>query len=325
MKLLLSFSVLMPLALLAQNPAPPPSPNISVKPLNSTPLVLPPKDIPPDAVILVIGDMKITREQFELLIQRSAVGAVPQADRRKMASALADIITLAAEARRQALDQTPYAKMNLDIVADQWLAGQLVTKEVRDKPLDDATTKKYYDDNQAQFDMVTARHILIRYKGSRVPLRPGAKDLTVEEALAKAQDLKKKLDAGADFAALAKAESDDTGSATNGGLLPAFAHGQMVPEFESAAFAATVGKATDPVKTAFGYHIILVTEHKTKPYDVAKVEIERKLKPEIEREYVEGIRTKTNVVIDPAYFGNPAPPPPTLGSPSAPPPPPASK
>jgi peptidyl-prolyl cis-trans isomerase C len=317
MKLPLFCSVLLPLALLAQNPpAPdqnPPAPKMTVTPIAPTRITLPPANMPPDTVILVIGDMKITRAQFELLLQKGAAERMPQTERRKMAVALADIVTLAAEARRQALDQTPYAQMNLAIVADQWLANLVVTKEVRDKPVDEAAAKAYYDKNLTQFDQVTARHILIRFHGSPLPLRPDQKDLTDEEALAKARDLKKKLDAGADFAEMAKAESDDTASAKNGGLLgPPFGRGQMVPEFENAAFAATVGKATDPVKTAYGYHLILVTEHKPKTYEQVKADVGQQVKQQAERQYVEAVRLRTKVTIDETYFGRPDAPPPTL-------------
>jgi len=316
MKLSLVCSVLLPLAMLAQNPQAPPKPNVTVKQIPRTPIVLPPSGIAPDAVILVVGDQKFTRAQFESLIQKGMVDRVSQPDRRKMAVSLADFITLAAEARRQALDQTPYAKMNLEIVADQWLAQQIVNKEVREKPVDEAVLKAYYDKNQAQYDDVTARHILIRFKGSRVPLRAGEKELTDEEALAKAQDLKKKLDAGADFATLAKAESDDTGTGAKGGELGTFARGKMVPEFEQAAFAAEVGKVTDPVKSAFGYHLILVTDHKTLPFAEVKADIQRKIEPELEKQYVDAVRMRTPVTIDKGYFGEPEPPPPappTLG------------
>lgn len=315
MKLSLVCSTLLPLALLAQNPppaAPSAAPPSLAAPATPAPATAPSTMIPPDQVVLVIGDRKFTRAEFELLIQKGMAEKMSQTDRRKMAVGIASVITLAAEARRQALDQTPYAKENIEIVADQWLANALVTKEVADKPLDDAVLKDYYDKHQAQFDEVTARHILIRVHGARVPIRPVQKDLTPEEALARAQDLKKQLDAGADFAALAKAESDDTGSAKNGGLLPVFKRGSMMPEFEKAAFDAEVGKVTDPVKTIFGYHLILVTDHKLKPFDEAKVDIERQLKPQLEKDYVEKIRTRTPITIDEAYFGKPEAPAPTL-------------
>jgi parvulin-like peptidyl-prolyl isomerase len=136
--------------------------------------------------------------------------------------------------------------------------------------------------------------------------------MTNEEALAKALEIKKKLDAGADFVTLAKTESDEPGADKSGGELHPFGHGSMVKEFEEAAFAAPVGKVTDPVKTQFGYHLILVTDHKVKPYAQAKIDIETKLRPEIETQYVNGIRMGTAVTIDEGYFGKPEPPPPTL-------------
>jgi len=308
MKLSLFCSVLLPLALLAQSPAQPPR---LVPPQPAAP---PAANIPDDAVVLVIGDVKYTRAEFELLIQPGMSEKMSQADRRRMALGIANVITLAAEARRQAIDQTPQAKLNLPIVTDQWLAQMLVTKEVSDKPVDQAAMKAYYDQHQSQYDQITARHILIRVKSARgLPLRPGQHDLTYDEALAKAQDLKKKLDAGADFVALAKAESDEPGADKSGGLLPAFTHGQMVPEFEKAAFAAEVGKVTDPVKTQFGYHLILVTSHRMKTLEEAKLDIEQKLRPGIQQQYVDGIRMRTPVTIDEGYFGKPPAPPPTLG------------
>jgi len=275
--------------------------------------------VPPDKVVLTIGDKKFTREEFELLIQPQMRTTLSQQDRRRMAEQIADLITLAAEARRKALDQTPYARESMDILADRWLANELVTEEVINKPLDDAAVKAYYDQHAAEFDQVTARHILIGFKGSAGPPLPaGRKELTEAEALAKAQDLKKQLDAGADFATLAKANSDDTSNAGNGGSLGSFSHGRMVPEFDKAAFSAPIGKVTDPVKTQFGYHLILVTEHGPKPLAEAKREIEQKLRPDVMKKYVEGIRTQTPITIEEGYFGKPeAPPTTTLAQPGS--------
>ena len=310
-KLPLFCYVLLPLALLAQNPVQVLKPRLAGPTGVPTP---PPSNVAPDAVVLVVGDMKFTRAQFESLIQKGAVDKMSQTDRRRMAVGLANFITLAAEARRQALDQTPYAQLNLMLVQDQWLANALVGKEVRDKPIDDAVLKTYYEKNQAKYDQVTCRHILIRTHSARgIPIRPGHKDLTDDEALAKALEVKKKLDAGADFAELAKVESDEPNADKTGGELHPFVRGAMVKEFEEAAFAAPVGKVTDPVKTVFGYHLILVTDHKLKPFDEAKVDIEHKLRPEMESQYVNAVRMGTAVTIDEGYFGKPEAPPPTLG------------
>ena len=75
-----------------------------------------------------------------------------------------------------------------------------------------------------------------------------------------ADKLKAELAAGADFAELAKVNSTDTGSGANGGDLGWFGLGTMVKPFEDAVVAAKVGEVTGPVKSEFGYHLILVKE-----------------------------------------------------------------
>jgi foldase protein PrsA len=78
----------------------------------------------------------------------------------------------------------------------------------------------------------------------------------------KADELYAKAKAGEDFAKLATENSQDPGSAANGGDLGYFGKGKMVPEFETAAFAANVGDIVGPVKTVYGYHIIKITDKK---------------------------------------------------------------
>jgi parvulin-like peptidyl-prolyl isomerase len=80
------------------------------------------------------------------------------------------------------------------------------------------------------------------------------------EALALANELRNRILAGEDFAALAGAYSDDTGSGANGGDLGWFGKGRMVAPFEEAAFSLPVGEVSEPVKTDFGYHLIEVIE-----------------------------------------------------------------
>ena len=100
-------------------------------------------------------------------------------------------------------------------------------------------------------DQVRASHILLMYKGS---MRSSA-SRTKDEAKTKIAALKKDLDGGADFATLAKANSDCP-SKSDGGDLGEFGKGMMAKEFETSAFGLPVGGTSGIVETAFGYHII---------------------------------------------------------------------
>lgn len=120
----------------------------------------------------------------------------------------------------------------------------------------DAEVQAQYEKNKQTYEIgesVRAQHILVRVAND-------APSEDVEAAKNKARDLVAKIRAGADFGEIAKANSDDPSSAPNGGDMGFFTKGQMVPEFENAAFSQTVGQVGDPVKSQFGFHIIKILE-----------------------------------------------------------------
>jgi parvulin-like peptidyl-prolyl isomerase len=92
-------------------------------------------------------------------------------------------------------------------------------------------------------------------------------ELDTKQARTKAEDVLKRARSGEDFSKLAKEFSTDPGSKDKGGDLGWFGHGQMVPEFEKAAFAMQPGQISDIVESQFGYHIIKVEEKKTETKD----------------------------------------------------------
>jgi peptidyl-prolyl cis-trans isomerase D len=145
--------------------------------------------------------------------------------------------------------------------------------QARQKVVVPATdVQRYYNDNIQQYqapEQIRASHILLKTEG---------KD---EAAVRKrAEALLAQVKGGADFAALAKKESEDEGSKANGGDLGFFGKGRMVPEFETAAFAMQAGQTSDLVRSQFGFHIIRVVEKKageTRPLDQVRQQIQEQL------------------------------------------------
>jgi len=294
-------------------PAPPKSgsaPAASGKPAATTPAATP-KAPSAEAgaenkVVMTVGDQKITAKEFDQMIEALPEQYRTQARgpmKRQMAEQIARVKLLASEARKRGLDKDAVTQARIRFQEENLLAGVTYTELVNKTKVDDAAIQSYYDQHKGEYENVSARHILIKFKGSPVPTKEGKPELTEEQALAKAQELKKQLAAGADFATLAKAESDDSGSGANGGDLGSFGRNQMVPEFETAAFQLPVGQVSDPVKSQFGYHVIRVDKHESKPLDQVRGEITEKIKPEAARKAVEDLRKSAQVTLDDSYFG----------------------
>lgn len=115
----------------------------------------------------------------------------------------------------------------------------------------------YYNQHRDEYrvpDQVNVRHILIK---TPAPGPDGKVDeKAVQAAKQKAEDILKQVQAGGNFADLAKKYSEDEGSKTNGGSLGWIQKGQTVPEFEQAAFALKKGDTSGIVRSTFGFHII---------------------------------------------------------------------
>jgi len=162
--------------------------------------------------------------------------------------------------------------------------------------VNDAEVKAYFDGNAKQFEkaaMSKASHILVKFDESD----PNADPNTVKAAAkTKIDEIYKKVQAGGDFAVLAK-ENSDCPSGQNGGDLGEFGAGQMVPAFEKATLALKDGEVSGIVETRFGYHIIKKTGHteaSVTKFEDAKAEIAEMLKQkkqsELARAYVETLK-----------------------------------
>jgi peptidyl-prolyl cis-trans isomerase D len=149
------------------------------------------------------------------------------------------------------------------LIADQSKLEQTVSPT-------DADLQRIYTQEQAQFrvpEQVKVRHILLKTQG-----KPASEDAAIK---AKADDILKQVKAGANFGDLVKKYSEDTASVPNGGEYTVQRNGQMVPEFENAAFTLKPGES-EVVKTTYGYHIVQVMQHdpaRLKPFEEVRAQI----------------------------------------------------
>lgn len=135
-----------------------------------------------------------------------------------------------------------------DLAAQQMFAELTKVSEPDEKEVQAFFTEYRAEMNRPE--QVQARHILIK-----VP--QGAQPSTVEAARLRLEAMRTSINAGADFASVARAGSEDA-SASEGGDLGYFSRGRMLPEFEAAAFALAPGAVSEPVRTAVGWHLIYV-------------------------------------------------------------------
>jgi len=215
-----------------------------------------------------------------------------------------------AERLKEFMDQFKAKDENAFIAqqARMLTAQKLLTQQVEKIDIPEADVKKFYDDNANSFTRMNASHILAAFSSD--PTKEPTKEQE-EAALKKINEVHKKLKDGGNFEALAK-EHSDCPSKTNGGALPEFGKGDMVPEFEKAFLELKPNQISAPVKTRFGYHIIKSGEPKVVSFDEAKDKILQHLKeekaPAVVNKFVEDLKKayKVEMLVKPVAAIQPA-------------------
>ena len=186
-----------------------------------------------------------------------------------------------AKAGNAQLDGDPEVEQLVTQAKDQIVRNVYIDRQIDAQLTQKKLLKAYQDMLEAMGDVeeTKARHILVQD----------------EE---KAREVITKLNEGGDFEALAKEYSTGP-SAQNGGELGWFAKNEMVPEFAEAAFALEPGKHTaEPVKTQFGWHVIMAEERRTRPepeFEAVKPQLEAQLRQAVLTELVEGWQKEAKI------------------------------
>lgn len=253
------YSALLPLLALglsAQTPAP-----------KATKAVVTPTDAKKveSAVLARIGGQVLTDGDIDALLesmpaQQKMQFQLSPEGRPRLVQQLTEMMLMAGKARKLGLDKTPVFKANLRRTSDALLAQELMKQhqtELQEKvKVSEEQVKAYFEAHKDQFkkgETFDARHILV---GKRA--EGAEKERTDEELAARVKELQAELAAGKPFEELVDKYTDDPGSKAQKGLYTGIGLGKFVPEFEKAALSQEIGKVGEPVKTAYGFHLIRV-------------------------------------------------------------------
>ena len=212
-------------------------------------------------VLVTIAGREITEKDLEAIISRYPQDKRAYFDsemgRNQLLEQLVSFELMNKLGKEMKLNETEEYKAGLEQLEKDLLTQMTINKVLSEVTVTDEDAKKYYKENKTQFDQpatVSAKHILVDNEElcSEVKERIENGELSFEDA--------------------AK-EYSTCPSNAQGGSLGVFGRGMMVPEFEDAAFTAEIGALSDPVKTQFGYHLIVVDAKKeasVKSFDEVK-------------------------------------------------------
>jgi peptidyl-prolyl cis-trans isomerase C len=269
----------------AQTPAAPAAPTAAP----AAPAAAPAAPVDPKRVVARVDGEPITEADLATAAEDPAL-ALPGTDaaqkREVLIGYVIDLRLGARAARAGKIDASPEFKRRLDYLSDKLLVDEYLEAETKSAVTAEAA-QKLYDESVKEMkpeEEVRARHILV-----------------AEEDVAK--KVQTRLKAGEDFAKVAEEVSTDPGSKGDGGDLGFFTKDRMVAPFAEAAFKLKPTEISEPVKSQFGWHVIQVTDRRTKPvptFAEMRTEIDQYLARRAQQEAVLKLR-KTGKVerVDP--------------------------
>lgn len=220
-----------------------------------------------DPIIMTINGVPVTRSEFEYSFNKNnSEGVIDKKSVEEYVDLFVNYKLKVAAAVDAGMDTLTSFKTEFAQYRDQQVRPSFVS----DKDIEEEA-RRIYDHTQNYVDslggLARPAHIL-------VAVNQRAPEQDREKAKQKADSIYNALNQGADFEELAKANSDDKGSALKGGDIGWIQPGQTVPSFENAVYSLNVGETSQPVLSDYGYHIVKLLEKKNfPPYDSLKADI----------------------------------------------------
>ena len=247
-------------------------------------------------IAATVNGTPISKDSVDKIVgQRTAMGQPDSPETRKaIINQLAMQMLVSQEAIRKNLDKAPEVIDQIKLTQQSILANAFVEDYTKNNPVSDDMLKAEYDKVKAQMSGTEykARHILVD------------KEAEAKAIIAKLQKNAKLFDS------LAKASSKDPGSKNNGGDLGWFDPRGMVPEFGAAVAKLEKGKFTlEPVKTQYGYHVILLEDTRTKQaptFEQVKPQLAKQVQEQNLKKLIDDMMEKAKIEITAAPAAAPA-------------------
>jgi parvulin-like peptidyl-prolyl isomerase len=250
-----------------------------------------------DRVVAKIGEEKITASQFERILKLYEAQRRRQMERnprfkRMILEKYVEGIVLSKKAKEKNLDTLPEVKDRIEMVTNEILSRAYIQKEVVEKiVISEEEMRRYYENHKGEFtkpEQVSLRQIFIKVDAS-------ASEEDRKKSRERAEEIKKKLEQGDDFATLAAQFSDDPEAKKKGGSLGFVRRGKLAPDIDQVVFSLQPGQISDVTETAKGYFILKVDEVKEsmiQPFDAVKDHLREKVLLDLKRRSINEFHAK---------------------------------
>jgi peptidyl-prolyl cis-trans isomerase C len=266
----------------------------------------------PGRVVATVNGQKVTAEQALKLFRAVPPTELQQIQQRGggLPAALQQIFLmqhLSSLAAQKHLDQQEPLKTQLEFSKDNLLAQAYINQlgEQTNPSAQDAKT--YYDQHPQEFQEAKLSAIIVNFAPSGVKPAPGTPTArTEEQAKAKADDLVKKIRGGANFADVAKTESDHKPSADKGGELGTYPPSKLPKEISDPVLNLKAGQITEPIRESSGFYILKLDGLDKKTFEQSQADIVNQLKNEQVRKVLDQTNAQYQVQVqDTDFFGLP--------------------
>lgn len=263
------------------------------------------KTAKPDKVVMKVNGEPVTEAEFMAFLtaipeQQRGVFAGP-AGKRQLADEMVRMKALEQEAKRLGVSDDPEVQTQIDLLRTQVTAQHALQKIVQQSAEKEIGAAYEREKKNA----LSLRHIVFAYAGGMMPPKTqGQPPPSAAQATQKAAAVVARLRGGADFAQVARSDSDDVQSAPRGGSLGPMQPGALPPEIAAVVSKLKPGEVSDPVKTQFGVHIFNVTEP---TLEDLKPMLMQQVQQEIAQREIARLQKAAKVDLDPQFF--PAVPP----------------